>query len=480
MMKTYFVIFFLLLNLIFTPTSISATRGIVPVPIMDQNGNRVGLYEESHALIIGISEYSHWPDLPGVAQDIQSIQQTLANHGFHTVVNLNSNFNNLIESIESFINQYGYNPDNRLLFYFAGHGHTLKLAYGEEMGYLVSSNTPNPNQNKTGFLTKSLDMQQIEVYAKRIQSKHALFLFDSCFSGSIFSLSRSIPKNISIKISKPVRQFITSGSKYEQAPDKSIFRAQFVSALNGEADSNGDGYVTGVELGEFLQKTVVNYSKGTQHPQYGKIRSPYLDKGDFVFSLKSLTSPNIDQASIAPIPVSPNLTPKMSDSIPSPPQHPKQFGHLQINVNVADAKVSINGKPKGISRLNNPLNITRLPVGEVWVHIESEGYVPLDFSSSIKNNNWTEEWYWLFKEEKERFVHKDQIKDIGDLSNVNVRVFTSDSSNETRPTRPPPRRIEIIHKYDLPRYKRQIIQRRQHHLSRKNKKQYILDYQRRR
>jgi hypothetical protein len=43
--------------------------------------------------------------------------------------------------------------------------------------------------------------------------------------------------------------------------------------------------VTGVELGEFLQKTVVNYSKGSQHSQYGKIRNPNLDKGDFVFSL---------------------------------------------------------------------------------------------------------------------------------------------------------------------------------------------------
>ena len=38
-------------------------------------------------------------------------------------------------------------------------------------------------------------------------------------------------------------------------------------------------------MGEYLQTTVVNYSKGTQHPQYGKIRNPYLDKGDFVFQI---------------------------------------------------------------------------------------------------------------------------------------------------------------------------------------------------
>ncbi len=31
---------------------------------------------------------------------------------------------------------------------------------------------------------------------------------------------------------------------------------------------NKDRFVTGAELGEFLFNNVVNYSKGTQHPQY--------------------------------------------------------------------------------------------------------------------------------------------------------------------------------------------------------------------
>ena len=33
----------------------------------------------------------------------------------------------------------------------------------------------------------------------------------------------------------------------------------------------------------YLDTSVVNYSNGAQHPQYGKIRHPKLDKGDFVF-----------------------------------------------------------------------------------------------------------------------------------------------------------------------------------------------------
>ena len=43
--------------------------------------------------------------------------------------------------------------------------------------------------------------------------------------------------------------------------------------------------MTGTELGESLQSKVVNYTKGAQHPQYGKIRNPILDEGDFVFLL---------------------------------------------------------------------------------------------------------------------------------------------------------------------------------------------------
>ncbi len=46
---------------------------------------------------------------------------------------------------------------------------------------------------------------------------------------------------------------------------------------------NNDSYITGEELGSYLQENVVNYSRKAQHPQFGKINNPKLDKGDFVF-----------------------------------------------------------------------------------------------------------------------------------------------------------------------------------------------------
>jgi hypothetical protein len=209
-------------------------------------------------------------------------------HGFAVTVIRDPDHEKLKSAFNDFINSYGHDTNNRLLFYFAGHGHTIHLSYGADMGYIVPVDAPDPDVDKSGFLAKALDMQQFEVYARRIESKHALFLFDSCFSGSIFALERAIPKHISYKTARPVRQFITSGSADETVPDKSIFRHQFLEALDGEADVNEDGYITASELGEFLFEKVVNYSRGTQHPQYGKIRDMYLDKGDFVFLLASI------------------------------------------------------------------------------------------------------------------------------------------------------------------------------------------------
>jgi TPR repeat protein len=287
-MKRELNIFIVSLFLLFAPLhATGAQRVLAPMEIKDASGKSMGLYKESHALVIGVSEYMYWPKLPGVRADVEAVKLALEKVGFQVEVVMDVDLDKMEKAFNSFIGKYGHGADNRLLFYYAGHGHTLKLAYGGEMGYIVPKDAPNPVDDRDGFLKKALDMQRIEVFAKQIESKHALFLFDSCFSGSLFALSRAVPEHITYKTSKPVRQFITAGGADETVPDRSVFREQFVAALSGEEAIGKDGYVTGAELGDFLEKTVTNYSKGTQHPQYGKIRDRNLDKGDFVFALKT-------------------------------------------------------------------------------------------------------------------------------------------------------------------------------------------------
>jgi hypothetical protein len=98
-------------------------------------------------------------------------------------------------------------------------------------------------------------------------------------------MSRAAPTDISEKSANPVRQFITAGAADEPVPDKSVFKVCLLQGLDGYADYNKDSYITGSELGMYLQTKVINYSRGAQHPQYGKINNPTLDKGDFIFAL---------------------------------------------------------------------------------------------------------------------------------------------------------------------------------------------------
>ncbi len=253
-------------------------------------------YENSYALVIGNNHYTQgWPDLPGVEKDLHLVSQALMAKGFQVEKAQNLSKEELDSAFSSFILKYGKSINNRLLFYFAGHGHTIETNYGDKLGYIVPTNAPDPNIDAMAFQSQSMEMAQLEIYAKRIESKHALFVFDACFSGSLFGASRAIPEVISYKTRQPVRQFISSGAENEKVPDESIFRRQFVDAISTSlADYNEDGYLTGTELGRFLQTSVINYSRGSQHPQYGKINNPSLNRGDFIFAVGTtkLTGPS--------------------------------------------------------------------------------------------------------------------------------------------------------------------------------------------
>ncbi len=267
-------------------------RGFKPVKV--EGTGTTTLYAQSHALIIGNINYTKgWNNLPGVKTDVSEIKTALEQNGFHVVLKQDLTKEQMDKAFSEFIKNYGADENNRLLFYYAGHGFTVASKYGGEVGYIVPIDAPNPNKDKAGFQAKAMEMSQIETYAERIDSKHALFMFDACFAGSLFALRDAVPAVINYKTREPVRQFITSGSADETVPDKSIFRQQFVIALTtNDADSNNDGYLTGTELGTFLQNQVVNYSYENQHPQYGKIRNQYLDKGDFVFVINKQNQDN--------------------------------------------------------------------------------------------------------------------------------------------------------------------------------------------
>ena len=270
------------------------TRGVNLI-IKDSTGQTLTYYKNSYALVVGVSDYTNgWPDLPNAISDATEVGKCLTRHGFKIESLFNPTKSELNKALEDFIFQHGQFEDTRLIFYFAGHGHSITMPYGGKLGYIVPTDAPLPDQNKTDFMQKAISMQEFDKDARQIQARHVLYIFDSCFSGSIFALTRSAPKPIDQYIKYHVRQFITAGKEHEEVPDESIFTKQLITALNGAGDIIKDGYITGSELGLYLQENVPPYSN--QHPQFGKIRDIDLAKGDFVFSANFPFVPVGDQS----------------------------------------------------------------------------------------------------------------------------------------------------------------------------------------
>ena len=261
----------------------------------DGQKTAANLYQGSYALVIGESNYTGgWSVLNGVAADVPEIKAVLERRGFTVRTALDLKSDELQKAIKTFIDDYGFVYENRLLIYFAGHGHSLKAAdLRSNQGYIVPVDAPLSKPDEIAFKKKAISMDAIHAYARMIDAKHAIFVFDSCFSGSLVSRSDiDVPSSLIIEsVGKPVRQFITSGSANQTVPDDSLFRKVFVAGLDGKADYDGDGFILGSELAQFLRSELTNYTKRGQTPQYSKILDVDLNQGDFVFPLGKKTNP---------------------------------------------------------------------------------------------------------------------------------------------------------------------------------------------
>ncbi|HYN86856.1 MAG TPA: caspase family protein [Pyrinomonadaceae bacterium] len=300
------------------------------------------LYDRSYALVVGASNYqSGWPSLPSARTNAERVARELEIlHGFQVMLLLDPDAEDLDRALDSFRKAYGQDENNRLLFYFAGHGHTARAGYDEDAGYFVPVDAPHPVPDPAGFKQKALNLSALESYARLLRTRHALFIFDSEFSVStLFYESRGAPAAISSMTARPSRQFIVAGKGSGLKPG--VFTIMMLEALRGEADLNLDSYITATELGEFLRDTVPSYSGSGQRPHYGKIRDPYLNQGDFVFA-----SPHGGMTAAHPTPTpsaypTPRPTPRPERVVLE--RYPHMDAPPKVEVGVRfDVKVSLN------------------------------------------------------------------------------------------------------------------------------------------
>lgn len=275
------------------------SRGLKPLSVTASDGTEIVRFTSSQALVIGNSRYSAgWQQLPGVATDVAAVRAALEAQGFAVEVAMDLTRTQLDERLSTFVAEKGQDANGRVVVYYAGHGQTLRNNQGQENGYLVPVDAPVPAEgNRPAFIAKAFPIQRIKIAAQELGCRHALFLFDACFSGALFAPLRGGNAAILQMAAEPVRMFITSGSSDEQVPDQSVFREELVAALvDGAADINRDGWTTGSELSLHLRQQVMGRraaAGGRQTPQAGISEQAGLNRGDVVFQAKPGSSTSI-------------------------------------------------------------------------------------------------------------------------------------------------------------------------------------------
>ncbi len=241
------------------------------------------LYRKSFAIIIGINNYESWPSLEFASADAQAVRKKMEQTGFDNITLLidraATKSRILAELFHELPSKVG--REDRVVFFFAGHGQTETLINGGKRGYIIPVDADHNDYPAT-----SISMDQIRNLSRRISAKHILYVMDSCYSG--LGLNRS--PGVSPKISNYLRkvssmravQIITAGGKDEQVQEKEghgLFTTYFLKALDGEADINKDNVVSGTELGAYLRPIVSNASNQDQTPLYGRLEG----EGEFLF-----------------------------------------------------------------------------------------------------------------------------------------------------------------------------------------------------
>ena len=267
-------------------------------------------FKRNLAFVIGINNYNNGiPQLQTPINDAKKLVEILREkHGYQVWVCLDETatlqtLNNLLTTTLP----QQVQADDRLLFYFAGHGVALNGHDGPE-GYLI------PQDAKLGDIQSYLAMTKLQAALTQLPCRHFLGIFDCCFAGAFrWSLNRDLlatPEVIHKErydrlICDPAWQVITS-SDYDQkaadafvlrtrsqSGDHSPFAAALLDAFAGGADTNppaaddkpaGDGITTATELYLYLRDRVELATEGNSQRQTPGIWPlKKHDKGEYIF-----------------------------------------------------------------------------------------------------------------------------------------------------------------------------------------------------
>jgi hypothetical protein len=153
-------------------------------------------------------------------------------------------------------------PYDRLLFMFSGHGMTITMQNGEQVGFLVphDARVDLDGSNPEAVLSTCLPMDEMRRMARFIPARQTLFLADCCYGG-LASMRRD-PENmptLQAALSQRAIQIITAGSAKEEVLESPAWGASAMTRLLLDLFNNParpewqDGLITAGEMGAYLK-----------------------------------------------------------------------------------------------------------------------------------------------------------------------------------------------------------------------------------
>ena len=262
-------------------------------------------FSRNWAVVIGINNYgSGIPPLQNAVNDAKKLVEILREkHGYKVWVFLDqiANLKNLNHLLEKTLPQQ-VTTDDRLLFYFAGHGTIDGEGDDGPVGYFL------PQDARRGETTTYLPMTKLYESLNKLPCRHFLGILDCCFAGAFRWLTTrdllTAPEKIYQEryeryIKDPAWQIITSAAYDQKALDidpfafergqignNSPFAAALLEALQGAAkdDPFQEGVITATKLYSYLRDRIepITHAKGQrQTPVLLPLRRH--DKGEYIF-----------------------------------------------------------------------------------------------------------------------------------------------------------------------------------------------------
>jgi len=275
------------------------------------------------AIVIGINQYVNGiPALKTAVNDARKIAHTLETKYQYQVLRLldeDASGVHLRELFAAFEEQTlplpdgsktQLHPDDRLLFYFAGHGIALDALDNADgpVGFLVPQDARMDNDSSL------LPMKRLHDALLALPCRHLLVILDCCFAGAFrWAGQRDAVRSQKMYreryerfISGCAQQVITSAADDEKAADSlyrfgqrseheghSPFAELLLKGLSGEADYSRDGAITATELYVYIHGELGKTS-AKQTPGFSQLKRH--DKGEYIFPIPGFKANKLEEA----------------------------------------------------------------------------------------------------------------------------------------------------------------------------------------